>query len=118
MRVEVNLQRPPRSERDERCPLVTADDNSIAAPLLGGEHIGEQVPPGSVAVRPGAVEHAPRARSDERVGIDLAVGVGQRHADVFAPVLEAEDLLDVRQRGQRERAVDPGFNDGAHPRGG
>ena len=55
------------------------------------------------------------ARRQVRVGVDLAVRMGQRDADLAAAVLEAEHLLDAGQRRQLGGAVGPGLDDGADP---
>ena len=94
--------------------MVAAQDDPFLAPLLGGEHVGEEIPPAALAVRAGRGHHLPGPRRQERVRVDLAVRMRQGDADLGASVLEAEDLLHVRQSGQRQRAVRPRVDDGTH----
>ena len=113
----VHLERPARGGRHERGPVVVGRDHPLAGRPLGGEHVGEQVAPAGARPRAaGRGQHRPGPRRDERVRVDLPVRVVQRHADLHAPVLEAEDLLDAGQRGQLGGAVGQRVEHGPHPR--
>ena len=48
-----------------------------------------------------------RDRRHERVGVELAVGMRERHADFDAAVLELEDVVDVVALAELEVAIGP-----------
>ena len=83
---------------------------------LGRENIGSQEAAGAGVVCLRLCQDGRRSLRHKGIGVDLAVRVGQRDADLLAAVLEAEDLLDLRQRPQLARAVGPGVDHGARPR--
>ena len=56
-------------------------------------------------------QHLGRPWCHERVGVDLAMWVIERHPYFAAAVLEAEHLLDGRQCGQFRGAVGPRLHD-------
>src|SRR5690606_8427605 len=75
------------------------------------EQVAPRPPPG---VSPRRAELQLGAGRHVRVRVDLPVGMEERDADLLAPVLEAEDLLDALQRGQLGRTVGPGLHDQLH----
>src|SRR5450830_342177 len=93
----MNLERPARKGRNERRPEITLGDDPRARLLFACEHVGEQVAPGLVSVTASALEHPPRSGSHEGIGVDLAMRMMESDADLLAPVLEAEHLLDTGQ---------------------
>jgi hypothetical protein len=82
--------------------VLARDEHSRPVPLPL-EEVGEERRP----VGLDRVEESLGARRHIGVGVDLAVGVPERHADLLPAILEREDLLDAGQRRQRGRALRP-----------
>ena len=70
-----------------------------------------RLPPVRVGVSARLAQHQRGARRQIRIAVDLAVRMGQRHADLLAAVLEAEHLLDAGPRHQIGGAVPPRVDD-------
>ena len=112
---DADLHRPAGGDRYERRPVVAAGDDARAGRDLPGEQIPEQIVAAGAAVTLGLAQHRFGPRHDERVGVDLAVGMVEGDADLPAPVLEHRHLGDAGPRRQLGGAVGPRLDDGAHP---
>ena len=106
VRRQVHLDRPARGGRHVRRPVLAAQHDPGARPRRSASRTSaQQVAAGAPRGALGACRSScARARRHERVGVDLAVRVVQRDADLAAAVLEAEHLLDAGQR-RTARAV-------------
>ena len=106
---DVDLQRPPGGERDGGDEVLVGVDHPVAAEVLGDQPAAE-----AVAVAPAVLVVAGQLRRRHRrevaVGVELAVEVGQRGADVAAVVLEGHHVV-VALRPQRRRAFAPDGDD-------
>ena len=109
----MHLERPAGGERDERGPVLAAQNDACGC-LLGGEDLREHVDP-DLRQR---LEQAGGAGCDIGVRVDLAMRMMQRDADRFAPILKRKHLLHAGKRRQRRRAIGPGFNHRAGARRG
>ena len=85
---------------------------------FAGDHLSKQVAAGPLPIGLHGADRGRGLGGDKRVGVDLAVRVGQRDTDLHATVFEAEHLLDTGQRGQRRGAVGPRLDHRPHPTGG
>ena len=103
---QLHLVRPAGGGRDERDPVLVRRHHPGPGPL-GGDDVGEQVAAGAFPVPPSRREDLLPRGGQVGIAVDLAVGVGQRHPDLFAMVLEGEDVLDALDRPQRRRPVGP-----------
>jgi hypothetical protein len=107
LREYVGLVRVAREERDERDEvLVLPDDAAAVGDLLVPDRF-EQVRAVGVAVLSAGGQLGLDPRRDERIGVDLAVRVRQRHADLAALVLEDEDVADELLRPELAVPVRP-----------
>src|SRR5690606_40746603 len=105
---------PPRGRRYERRPVFALDDGPPSIGVLRRQYVTEHVTAVLVAVGASDREHPFGAGRDARIRIDLTVRVMQRHADLLAPVLEREDLLDAVLCRQFGRSIGERFQHGAH----
>ncbi|MNX94335.1 hypothetical protein D3C86_1265620 [compost metagenome] len=105
--VEVHLVGVAGVEGDERDEVRVLGDDPAAVLELGGEHVAVQA-----VARPGVVLGLARKLALDlgrqvAEGVDLAVGVVERHPDGLALVLEDEDVGDLVTRPEGPVAVLP-----------
>src|SRR5690349_5103894 len=106
----VGVTREVGHEGDRMLVLV---EQAAAVTPLGTDDIGEQRASGLTRVATLRLELRVERLPCEVRGVDLAVWVRVRHADHFALVLEDENLLDLRSRGEIARLLAPGLHDTA-----
>mgnify|MGYP003694586569 CR=1 FL=1 len=81
-------------------------DDAVAVGHLAGARMSvNRLPPVRSAWARASRSISARARGQIRIAVDLAVRMGQRHADLLAAVLEAEHVRDARARHQIGGAV-------------
>ncbi len=107
----MHLDRPARGERHECGEQLGLRDDAAAVGYLVREDVGEQVAAGAVGMGARLAQHHRGARRQIRIAVDLAVRMGQRHADLLAAVLEAEHVRDAGACHQIRGAVAPCVDD-------
>src|SRR5215218_800253 len=111
-REQVDLERPAGGEGHEGHPARGPGHQPLPVGLGGHDRAAAALARG-LPMGPGHVQLAGRARGHERVGVDLAVGMVEGDADLLAPVLEREDLLDPVHGPQLQGPVRPDLDHGA-----
>src|ERR1700716_1986777 len=105
-RREVHLVRPARERGHERDPVPIAQHRALAA-RLARDHVAVQAAT-CLALVPGLGAELPLPdRWDERVCVDLPMGMAQRHADFLAAVFEDVDVANIGQPAQLAGAITP-----------
>ena len=95
----MHFQRPAGGGGHVGHPRVVAHHHALARFDFGVHDVLEQVAAGLAVIGLSVLELGFHLRCDERIAVDLAVRVRQRHADFGPVVLEREDLLDAFRLG-------------------
>lgn len=92
--VGVHLIRILRKERNEGYPLVAGKHHPHPISALPAEDLTGEAGLMNDAICPSGIQFSLHSRRNERKTVNLAMGMGHRHADLGSPILEDEHVPD------------------------